>query len=285
MWLVASSLLPGLLVATLYFGHTILLNCAVAVGVCLLADIFSTRNPRIVSDGSATVTGLLIGLSLPPSIPLHLVALAGLAAILLGKVVFGGLGKNTFNPAMVGYALVLVAFPEDLTHFDATTGATALDVLSHRGGITVGEASRSPAFGDFGALGYEYVNVAFLGTGLFLVGFRIIPWYLPLGMLVGLALPALLFYDSGSSASLGSPLFHLFAGGTMLAAFYVVTDPVTAPRSVGAKILFATGIGCFTLIIRAFGAWPDGIAFAVLLGNAFVPLLDKIPFRRRLPTS
>ena len=239
------------------------------------------RDARVCSDGSAVVTGLIIGLCLPPFVPVLLVVLASVVAIALGKAIFGGLGQNLFNPAMLGYALVLVAFPESLTHYDAVTGATALDVLSHRGGSTVSEASQSAAFGNYGAYGYEFINATFLVTGVVLILLRIVQWVLPLGLIAGLAIPATIFFDGGSSSSLGSPVFHLFAGGTMLAAFYVVTDPVTAPRSNTSKFLFAFSIGIFILIVRTYGAWPDGIAFAILLGNALVPLLDKLPISLR----
>ena len=172
-------------------------------------DSITTQNVRAVVDGSATVTGLILGLSLAPAVPLWIVGLAGVVAIGLGKAAFGGVGQNIFNPAMLGYALVLVAFPEELTHFDAITGATALDVLSHRGGATVLEVTTGPAFGSFGAYGYEHINLTILTSGSILILLRIVPWYLPIAMLLGITLPALLFFDSGSSASLGSPLFHL----------------------------------------------------------------------------
>lgn len=281
MWIVAGSMLPGLAVSTYFFGFSVLYGCCVAVVTCVVFESLIVRDVRVCFDGSAVVTGLIIGLCLPPTAPLPLVVLAGVAAIGLGKAIFGGLGKNVFNPAMLGYALTLVAFPEALMHYDAVTGATALDVLSHRGGATIAEVSQSSAFGSFGAYGYEFVNATFLMTGLALVFLRIVHWTLPLGMLAGIAIPATIFFDSGSSSSLGSPLFHLFAGGTMLAAFYVVTDPVTAPRNVTGKFLFAFGIGLFVLAVRAFGGWPDGIAFGVLLANALVPLLDKLPVRLR----
>lgn len=277
MWIVAASLLPGLAISTYFFGFSILYGCCAAVLSCVFTESLLARDARVCLDGSAVITGLIIGLCLPPFVPMLLVVLASVVAIALGKAIFGKLGQNLFNPAMLGYALVLVAFPESMTHYDAVTGATALDILSHRGGSTVAEASQAVAFGNYGAYGYEFINATFLVTGVVLVLLRIVKWILPLGLIAGFAIPATIFFDGGSSSSLGSPIFHLFAGGTMLAAFYVVTDPVTAPRTRLGQFLFAFSIGVFALVVRTYGAWPDGLAFGVLLGNALVPLLDKLP--------
>ena len=276
---VALALAPGLLVHAWFFGPTVLVTCLVTVTVSAVTEIACTRNLVEIRDGSACVTGLLIGLSLPPDVALHIPLVAAIVAIALAKHAYGGLGQNTFNPAMAGYAVVLVAFPQAVVHYDAVTGATALDVLTHRGGATIEEIHQSPAFGIYGAYGYEWSSLAFLLGGLYLLFRRIVTVHIPLAVLIGIGLPAMLFYDDGSSSSLGSPLFHWLSGGTMLVAFFIATDPVTSPMSARDQWLYGLAIGAIALSIRVFGSWPDGFAFAILLGNLLVPLLD----RRRNP--
>lgn len=276
---VALALAPGLLVHAWFFGPTVLVTCLVTVTVSAVTEIACTRNLVEIRDGSACVTGLLIGLSLPPDVALYIPLIAAIVAIALAKHAYGGLGQNTFNPAMAGYAVVLVAFPQGMVHYDAVTGATALDVLAHRGGATIEEIRQSPAFGFYGAFGYEWSNLAFLLGGLYLLFRRIVSVHIPLAVLIGIGLPAMLFYDDGSSTSLGSPLFHWLSGGTMLVAFFIATDPVTSPMSPRDQWIYGLAIGAIALSIRVFGSWPDGFAFAILLGNLLVPLLD----RRRNP--
>ena len=273
---VACALIPGIIVHAYFFGTGVLVSCAITAVVAVVTELACTRNLKDIADGSACVTGLLIGASLPPEVPIYVPLLAAIIAIALAKHAYGGLGQNTFNPAMVGYAAVLVAFPQSLTHYDAVTGATALDVLAHRGGATIDEISQLPAFGSVGAIGYEWTNFAFLIGGVYLLLNRIIAFHIPLSVLVGLGIPALLFYDAGSSSSLGSPLFHLFSGGTMLVAFFVATDPVTSPMKKRDQWIYGIFVGVIALVIRVFGAWPDGFAFAILLGNLLVPLLDRM---------
>ncbi|MDE0006896.1 MAG: RnfABCDGE type electron transport complex subunit D, partial [Gammaproteobacteria bacterium] len=159
------------------------------------------------------------------------------------------------------------------------TGATALDALRFRGAETVEEAFRAATFGVVGGRGFEWVNAAALACGLYLVLTRVVHWRIPLAVLLGMGLPALALHDGGSSESLGSPLFHWFSGATMLGAFFIATDPVTAPRSARHQWLFGIGIGAVTFLIRVTGAYPDGLAFAVLLGNLAVPALDSLQRR------
>jgi electron transport complex protein RnfD len=162
------------------------------------------------------------------------------------------------------------------------SGATALDSFKFRGALTIAEAWQADAgFGVFAGIGWEWINGGFLLGGIYLLATRVIPPMAPLGMLAGLTICAILFYDSGSSQSLGSPLFHLFSGATMLGAFFIVTDPVSSPDTKRGLWLFGLGVGVIVFIIRSIGAYPDGVAFAVLLMNALVPLLDN----RRRATS
>ena len=272
---VALAILPAAAACVVYFGPLVLITIVTAVTVSLAVEAVLFQSIKILQDCSALVTGLLIALALPPTTPVYLTALAAVCAIGLGKKSYGGLGKNIFNPAMVGYAVVLVSFPFDVGTWDATTGATALDKISHRLGATIEEIGSDPAFGNFAAAGFEWINVCAGIGGIFLVLRKIIGWRLPLATLLGLSIPAVLAYDGGSSASLGSPLIHCFSGGTMLAAFFIVTDPVTSPSSARGQWLFGLIVGALIFVIRAWGSYPDGIAFAVLLGNMLVPILDR----------
>ena len=285
LWVVAA-MLPGIAAATYFYGPTILLQCGfcglLAVlleGACLVArGIPRAAIANRASDGSILVTGLLIALACPPGISWWVLTLAVVAGVGIGKHAFGGLGQNVFNPAMVGYAVALVSVPAAFAlwpQIDGTSGATALEITKHRGGATLAEAQQGIAFARYGGWGQEVLNLLFLLGGLLLVAFRFAAWRIPLAVLLSLSLGALLSYDGGSSASLGGPLFHLASGGTMLAAFFVATDPATHPNSKRAQWVFGTIIGVATLVMRGYAAQPDGIAFAVLLANATAPYLER----------
>ena len=274
------ALVPAVVAAAWAFGPLVLAQCAVALcaGAVFESACLGVRKRAIrpFADRSTPVTCLLIAIGIPPLAPLWIVVIAVGFAVVLAKELYGGLGRNVFNPAMAGYAAVLVAYPQALAYIDATTGATALDALRFRGGATVADAAQGPAFGIVGGTGFELVNAAALVGGLYLLVVRVVHWRIPLAVLLGIGLPAAVFYDSGSSASLGSPLFHWFAGASMLAAFFIATDPVTAPRRAGHQWLFGLGIGALVFVIRATGSYPDGVAFAVLLGNLATPVLDRL---------
>lgn len=284
MFRVSAALVPVAVAAIWCFGVGVLTNLVVAIaaGMAMEAAWAFWRNGSLeaAADGSAPVTCALIALAAPPGLPAAMMVFAVAVALLLAKHAFGGVGRNVFNPAMVGYAAALVAWPAPFGDWDALTGATALDALRFREGATIAEAWAGPAFGAIGGRGFEVVNVAALAGGLYLCAARIANWRFPAAVLAGLGACAALGYDSGSSASFGSPLFHWFAGGTMLAAFFVATDPVAAPARPAAQWLFGLLIGALIYVIRAFGAWPDGIAFAVLLGNVAAPALDALCMRR-----
>jgi electron transport complex protein RnfD len=291
MWSVAIALVPGALMSLWVFGAGVLVNMVLLTAFALAFETACVRArgasvARALGDGSATVSALLIGLALPPETPIHVLAIAACGAIVLAKHLYGGLGHNLFNPAMVGYALVLVSFPAALATWpdvDGTSGATALTSLRYREGLTIAElVAGSGAFGALGARGFEWVNAAFLAGGLWLMWQRIIAWRVSAAMMVTLVACALAFWDGGGSASTGSPLFHLFSGGTLLAALFVATDPVTHPAEPRAQLTFGVLVGAVTFAIRAWGSYPDGIAFAVLLGNAATPWLDHTFTRGRL---
>ncbi|WP_184587597.1 RnfABCDGE type electron transport complex subunit D [Pseudomonas nitroreducens] len=252
-----------------------------------------------LKDGSALVTAVLLALALPPYAPWWLSAVATVFALIFGKHLYGGLGQNPFNPAMVGYAAVLVSFPQLMSQWpapdstlgvgeglgqilgfaslapDAWVGATALDVVRNNHSLTMEELLvQSPAFGSVGGRGAELVNLAFLAGGLFLLWRRLFTWHAPVGMLGGLFVMSLLFWNGSGSDSHGSPLLHLFSGATMLGAFFIVTDPVSGATSNRGRLLFGIGVGVFTYMIRAWGGYPEGLAFAVLLMNLAAPTID-----------
>lgn len=277
---VAIALLPGLGVSAWFLGPKVLFVVLVSILAAVATEAIGTKSVLTLRDGSAVVTGVLIGLCLPPSVAIWVPIVASVSAIALGKLVFGGLGKNLFNPAMVGYALVLIAFPMQLVYLDGVTGATALDVLKHHERESLDQLVNHPAFGLVGSKHFEWMNLAFLVGGLYLVLLRIVPWLIPLSVLLGIAVPALVFFPLGDAMqSFGSPWFHLFAGGTMLTAFFIATDPVTSPSTKLPQIIYGLFVGGVAFFIRCFGTWADGFAFAILLANGFLPLLEpkKLP--------
>ena len=280
---VGGALAPAALAATWCFGVGVLANIAIAVTAGLVLEAAwvraRSRSWDAVTDGSTPVTCALIALCVPPSLHPGILLAAVAIAVLVAKQLYGGIGRNVFNPAMAGYAAVLVAYPQAFAAWDATTGATALDAFRFREGATVAEVWAEPAFGIFGARGFEWVGAAALAGGLYLCVVRIANWRFPLALLGALGACAAIGYDGGSSSSLGSPLFHWFSGGAMLAAFFIATDPVTAPSVPAAQWIFGIGIGVAIFVIRAFGGYPDGIAFAVLLGNLAAPALDRLMLR------
>ena len=271
---VVIALMPGIGACVWFLGFRMFLVVLIATLAAVITELFGTRSFKSIRDGSAIITGLLIGLCLPPTVDIWVPIFASVCAITLGKLIFGGLGKNLFNPAMVGYAIVLIAFPMQLVYLDALTGATALEIVKHRDGETLNQIASHPAFGLVGAKHFEWINLAFLVGGLYLVLLRVIPWLLPLSVLLGIAIPALIFYRSGGAQSSGSLWFNWFAGGTMLTAFFVATDPVTSPSAKLPQIVYGLFIGSVAFFIRCFGTWADGFAFAILLGNAFLPILE-----------
>ncbi|MBT6042565.1 MAG: RnfABCDGE type electron transport complex subunit D [Gammaproteobacteria bacterium] len=309
MLLVLIACIPGIAAMSWFFGAGVLLNilwlmlCALAIEAAIL---IIRKKPVLQSlgDFSALVTALLLALSMPPASPWWLGLIGIFFAIAVAKHLYGGLGYNPFNPAMVGYAVLLIAYPLEMTRWllpenvngilpelmtlikqflgnipetmDAFVGATALDQFKlDRGGLTIAEYWQgNPLFGSLSGAGWEWVNAGFLLGGLYMLYRKIITWHIPAAMLGTMAIMALFFYDGGSSASHGSPLFHLFGGAAMLGAFFIATDPVSGPATNKAKVLYGILIGMLIYSIRVWGAYPDGVAFAVLLGNFAAPAID-----------
>jgi len=299
------ALLPGIALSVIWFGVGLLLQIALACVFALLAEaaMLQLRGRPLrpfLSDLSAPVAAVLFALCLPPWAPWWIAAIGMLSAIVLAKHLYGGLGYNVFNPAMVGYVVVLIAFtrelsawpalaagsapaPGEMLHavfgggqpWDAMAQATPLDTLREQlgQGRTLAEIRSGPAFASAAVRG-EWLALAWLLGGLWLLQQRVIHWQVPVGVAVGVIAVAapLWLYDSGRHAS---PLFHLTSGATVLAAFFIATEPVSGAATPRGRLLFGAGVGALCVLIRRYGAYPDGIAFAVLLMNAVAPLLDR----------
>ena len=297
--------LPGVAVMTYFFGPGTLANIifggALAVGCEYAVTALRGRDPRAaVSDLSVLVTSTLLCIALPPYAPWWLIVIGVLTAVLLGKQVFGGLGYNPFNPAMVGYVVLLISFPVQMSHWapplglgdvpglvetwqhlfapsgiDAVTAATPLDLLRQNTGLLFDDLLTERAeLSGWAGVGWFEVNLAFLAGGAWLLYRRIFTWHAPIAMLVALSLSALMGYDGGSSESGGSALFHLFSGATMFAAFFIVTDPVSSAVSNRGRLIFGALIGLLVYLIRVLGNYPDAVAFAVLILNFCAPFID-----------
>lgn len=295
---------PGVIALTWFFGFGTLVNIiwASLVAVACEALALTLRRKPLgfyLQDYSALVTATLLGIALPPYAPWWLIAIGVASAILMAKHLYGGLGYNPFNPAMVGYVVLLISFPVQMTawapprglgetpgllqalqacfipaQYDAVTMATPLDIVRQNNSLLLEDLWRDPLFGRWAGIGWEWVNLAFLAGGLWLLYRRVFSWHAPVAMLASLGLMAALFYDGGSSASGGSPLFHLLSGATMFGAFFIVTDPVSSAVSVRGRLIFGALVGTLVYLIRAWGNYPDAVAFAILVANFSAPFID-----------
>ncbi len=287
MYQVLVALVPAYAVLVWLYGTGPLFNLAVAALAALAAEgamLLARQRPvaATLADGSALVTAALLAIALPPTVPLWLPAVGAVFAIVVAKQLFGGLGHNTFNPAMAGYVVLLVSFPVEMTRWpapstllglDALSGATPLDTLRTgiERGVPVEELLGGPLFSA--AAGWHWLALAVFAGGCWLLWLRVIRWPIPATVLAGALVPALLFwlYDPGRFAS---PAFHLVGGATLLCAFFIATDPVTAATTPRGRIVYGLGIGVLVWVIRTFGGYPDAVAFAVLLMNMAAPALD-----------
>jgi Na+-translocating ferredoxin:NAD+ oxidoreductase subunit D len=290
------ALAPGIAVYTLLFGFGVLRNIALAVVACLLFEAIALRlrgRPLkpFLTDGSALVTGVLLALTLPPIAPWWIAVVGSLFAILLGKQVYGGLGYNPFNPAMVGYVVLLISFPVQMTAWpglqplwvnapdaplDAISAATALDHVRTALALerTLTEIRGDAPIGWIAGSGWEWVALAWLAGGIYMLWRGTIRWQIPAGMLAGLTLIALPFWALDPDRY-ASPLFHWLAGATLLGAFFIATDPVSAATTPRGRLLYGALIGVLVYVIRTWGGYPDGVAFAVLLLNICAPTIDR----------
>lgn len=316
-WVLLATL-PGVLMLLFNFGWGVLSNIVIASAFALVYEAVAVRLRKqqvmfFLRDCSALVTAVLLAIALPPYSAWWVIGVGMFFAIIVAKHLYGGMGYNPFNPAMVGYVVLLISFPVEMTRWAAPNGlfsadmpnlieafgislgfisypsasgvsgwiadgfsaATPLDLVRQNNALMIEDLKQSsPLFGSWGGVGWEAANAGFLLGGLFLLYRRIYTWHAPVSMLLSLALLSAVFYDGGSSNSVGSPLFHLFSGATMLGAWFIVTDPVSSAVSNKGRIIYGASIGALVFIIRKWGNYPDAVAFAVLLLNFAAPLID-----------
>ena len=309
MMLVMFALLPGILAYIFFFGIGVLLNLTIAIITALISEYFvlKIRNLPVklfITDGSAVVAASLLALSIPSIAPWWIIVIGTLFTIIIAKHFYGGLGSNLFNPAMVGYAVLLVSFPAVMTKWplpashlldfnivqqiqiffygtkeiiDSVSSATPLDYIKTQ--IFLGKpfnlnfSNGMPINSYFNAS--IIISLSFLLGGVFMWSKKIITWHLPVTFLLSLALISAIFWLIDSSQYL-PPFIHLFSGGTLLCAFFIITDPVSGPTTPKGKIFFAFGVALLVYLIRVFGGYPEGIAFAVIFMNICVPLIDSL---------
>jgi electron transport complex protein RnfD len=288
MFTVIASLIPAVC-ASLYFFRLrallLLLTCVVA---CLATEaIFLWLRKKALHpllDGSAIITGLLLALTLPPSLSLEMAVIGSVIAIAIGKQVFGGLGFNIFNPALVGRAFLQTAFPVAMTTWipsvaekiNTATYATPLGDLKFQDAVAQGILAPLKAlfFGNTGGSLGETSALALIIGGLFLLFHRVIDWRIPLGIILSLTVFTGIFWVS-NPGKYASPLFHILAGGLLLGAFFMATDMVTSPITPLGTWIYATGIGVVVGLVRLFGGFAEGVMYSILFMNTFVPLLNR----------
>ena len=299
------AMLPGIAAYVWFFGMAVVVQIALASVTALVAEalILKWRGKPVmlfVTDGSALVTAWLIALTFPPIAPWWLTVVGVLLAIVVAKHLYGGLGQNPFNPAMVAFCAMIVAYPQLMSQWpqagftelgpllaaifghrdlDAIVMATPLDALRtllrdpEQNATIAGILGNSATFGNVGGKGWEWVAAGYLFGGLWLIQQRVMTWHVPVAFLATLGLIAFGF-NLASPERFAGAQFHLFTGGAMLGAFFIATDPVSGCTTPLGKLIFAAGAALLTWIIRTFGAYPDGMAFAILLMNLLVPLID-----------
>jgi electron transport complex protein RnfD len=294
MWTVSGALLPATLMSVYYFGMPAIL----VILVCLISSLLSEaavqwmlKKPVTISDGSAFLTGLLLAMNLPANAPLYIPAVGSFVAIVITKHLFGGLGFNIFNPALIGRAFVLISFPKLMTTFvapttqfmavDAKTTATPLVLLKEEGMAKLLEVFHTKAalYRDLflgnhaGSLGETSVIALLLGAA-FLLMKRYITWHIPVPFIATVGVLTWLFGGKEGLMS-GDAIFHMMSGGLILGAFFMATDYVTGPSVRSAQVVFGVACGVLTVLIRLKGGYPEGVMFAILLMNCFAPLLDR----------
>jgi len=296
MWGVVLALIPAMFVSFWYFGLPAIVVTLTAIISCLVFEYliqkFLLKETPTITDGSAVITGILLAFNVPSGLPLWQMIIGSLVAIGIAKMSFGGLGKNPFNPALVGRVFLLISFPVDMTTWpkpvplwtlaDAVTGPTSLGILKE--GLAKGETvsklyehlpSMQNLFigGIGGSLG-EVSAAALIIGGIYMLIRKIISWHIPVSYILTVALFTGIMHYINPERYI-DPIFHLLAGGLMLGAIFMATDMVTSPMSYSGMIVFGIGCGILTVLIRLWGAYPEGVSFAILIMNALVPLINK----------
>ena len=296
MYDVLYALIPAFMVSIYVFGLSALIMTSVAVISCIafeyLIQKYLLKTTITITDGSALITGILLAFNLPSTLPLWMVIIGSLVAIGVAKMSFGGLGFNIFNPALVGRVFSLISFPVQMTSwptpvenntslFDAVTGETTLGIIKE--GLMYGEtmstlSDKIPSMMDLflgitsGSAG-EMSGLALILGGVYLLIRKVITWHIPVTILATMAAFTGIFWLINPELY-ANPLIHILSGGAILGAFYMATDLVTSPMTKKGMLIFAVGIAVITVVIRLYGAYPEGISFAILIMNAFVPLIN-----------
>lgn len=296
MLYVVLALLPAYLVALYYFGVGALVVSSIAVVSCIgveaLIQRFVLKTKVSISDGSAALTGLLLAMNLPANLPWWMVIIGSIVAIGLGKMCYGGLGNNLFNPALVGRVFLLISFPAAMTtwpvpepfslaYMDAQTAATPLALMKYDQLLP---PILSTIIGNEGGSMGEVSAIALLLGGAFLLWKKVITWHIPVSILLTVALFTGIMHAIDPIAY-HHPLWHLCAGGLLLGAIFMATDYVTSPMTGRGQIVYGIGIGIITVVIRLWGSYPEGVSFAILLMNAATPLIDKYIQPKRFAKS
>ncbi len=297
MYGVIYALIPAMLVSFYFFGwgavRVTLIAVLASVTFEFLIQKYLIKGKPTIIDGSAVLTGMLLAFKVPSNLPAWIIIIGALMAIGVAKMTFGGLGQNPFNPALVGRVFLLISFPVQMTSWpkvnilnfsgvDAETGATALGIVKE--GLAKGDnfsdlMTQIPSITDMfmgqmgGSLG-EVSAIALILGGLYLIWKKIISWHIPVAMLGSMALVSGILHVVSPEAYAG-PLFHMVTGGALLGAIFMATDMVTSPMTKTGMLVFGVGIGLLTIVIRVFGAYPEGVSFAILIMNAFVPLINN----------
>jgi electron transport complex protein RnfD len=297
MWGVVIALVPAMLVSFYFFGLGAILLTLTAVASCLLFEYLVQKlflkGETTISDGSAVITGMLLAFNVPSSLPLWQMVIGAFVAIAITKMTYGGLGKNLFNPALVGRVFLLISFPVDMTSWplpqplsmslaDAVTGPTSLGVVKE--GLMKGETisqlmDNVPSYTDMfignmgGSLG-EISAVAIILGGLFMLFRRIITWHIPVSYILTTAIFTGILWQVNPE-NYADPVFHILAGGLLLGAVFMATDMVTSPMTWKGQLVFGLGCGILTVLIRVWGAYPEGVSFAILIMNVLTPLINK----------
>ena len=288
MWSVVLALVPAFLVSVYYFGLPVIILTAVSIGCCVLFEYliqrFMLHQKPSVDDGSAVVTGLLLAFNVPSNLPIWIMVVGAIVAIGIAKMPFGGLGHNPFNPALVARVTLLIAFPVQMTSWpvptpiwgfaDAVTGPTTLGLIKEGGDLTQLPSYVDMLVGQMGGSFGEVSAIALLIGAAFLLWKRIITWHIPVSFIATVFVVAGIFHLV-NPAEYVNPFIHLLSGGLILGACFMATDMVTSPTSPWGMVVFGCGCGLLTIIIRLFGAYPEGVSFSILLMNAVVPLINK----------
>ena len=294
MYWVIAALMPALIASFVIFGLGALIVTATSVASCLFFEWFITRfllgrKKSTIADGSAIITGILLAFNLPSNMPLYMIVMGALVAIGIGKMAFGGLGNNPFNPALVGRVFLLISFPAVMTSWpephqlgvyaDAVTGATPLNLIGQIAGGNTAAVDQLPALstlfmGHIGGCIGEVSTLALLIGLVILLWRKVITWHIPFTILLTVAVLTGIMWLINPVLYV-NPLYHLCSGGLMLGAVFMATDYVTSPMTAKGMVWYGIGIGFLTVVIRYFGSYPEGMSFAILIMNAVTPLINN----------